>query len=247
MTGVDVLAVAAHPDDAEVGCGGVLALCSAAGTRVAIADLTAGELSTRGTLEQRRLEAHRAAEILGVVARVDVGLPDGGVGEDPAHRAAVVTVLRELRPTVVLAPYHRDDRHPDHAAAGRLVREACFFAGVARWGEGAPHRPALVHHYMLHHTFEPTFVVDVSTVWAQRVAALAAYESQFGGVAAERTSAISGGAFLDMLAARATVHGAMIGVERGEAFHCEGPLGLDSLPGLRAAREPGPPVYRAFL
>lgn len=246
MTGVDVLAVAAHPDDAEVGCGGVLALCSAVGARVAIADLTAGELSTRGTPEQRRREARRAAEILGVVDRVGVGLPDGGVGTDPAHRAAVVTLLRELRPAVVLAPYHRDDRHPDHAAAGRLVREACFFAGVARWGDGDPHRPTLVHHYMLHHTFEPTFVVDVTAVWAQRVAAVAAYESQFGGPPAERTTAIAGGAFLDLLAARATVHGAMIGVERGEAFHCAGPLGLDRLPGI-GTREPGPPVYRTFL
>jgi bacillithiol biosynthesis deacetylase BshB1 len=242
----DVLAIGAHPDDVEVGCGGVLALCTRDGLGVAIADLTAGELGTRGTPALREEEARRAADVLGVPTRVGLGLPDGGVGTDPEHRDAVVGLLRDLRPRLVLAPYHLDDRHPDHAAAGRLVREACFLAGVAKWGDGEPHRPARLHHYMLHSVFEPTYVVDVTAVWEQRTAAVAAFESQFSVGGGERRTAIDGGGFLELLAARALVFGAMIGAGRGEPFHCVGPVGLDRLPDVTA----GPaaePVYRSFV
>jgi bacillithiol biosynthesis deacetylase BshB1 len=214
--------------------------------QVAIADLTAGELSTKGTPDLRQREAACAAEILGVRTRVCLGLPDGSVGTDPAHRQAVVGVLRELRPRLVLAPYPVDDRHPDHAAAGRLVRDASFLGGVVRWGEGEPHRPARVHHYMLHTVFQPTFVVDVSPVGEQRVAAVAAYESQFGAAPDGPRTAIDGGGFLGLLAARAVVHGAAIGVGHGEPFHCEGPVGLDRLPDLPAPPS-DQPVYRSYI
>ncbi len=249
MTAVDVLAVAAHPDDAEVGCGGVLALCARSGARTAIADLTNGELSTNGTPELRQREASEAAEILGLATRVAVGLPDGSVGVGADHRDVVVELIRRLRPRIILAPYPVDDRHPDHAAAGRLVREASFFAGVAKRASGEPHRPDRLYHYMLHHLFEPTFVVDVSPVWEQRLAAIAAYRSQFDRALAEQRTAIGGSSFLDFLTARATVHGAMVGVPRGEAYHCVGPVGLDRLPGLvpGAATEDRPPVYRTSL
>jgi N-acetylglucosamine malate deacetylase 1 len=242
----DVLAVGAHPDDVEVGCGGVLALCSRAGMHVAIADLTGGELGTRGTPALREEEARKAADVLGVPTRVGLGLPDGSLGTDPEHRNAVVGLLRDLRPRLVLAPYHLDDRHPDHAAAGRLVRDACFLAGVAKWGDGEPHRPARLHHYMLHAVFEPTFVVDVTPVWEQRTAAVAAFASQFSAAPSDRRTAIDGGGFLELLEARARVFGAMIGAVRGEPFSCTGPLGLDRLPDLPAPRD-GEPVYRSFL
>lgn len=246
MSEVDVLAVGAHPDDVEVGCGGVLALCVRAGARVAIADLSAGELSTKGDRDLRQREAQHAAKILGVASRVNVGLPDGNIGTDPAHRDAVVTMLRTLRPRLVVAPYPDDDRHPDHAAAGRLMRDTCFLAGVGRWGHGNPYRPARLHHYMLHHPFEPTYVVDVSGVWEQRMDAVAAYGSQFGSLPAGRHTAIDGGEFLALIAAKAVVYGAMVGVARGEPFHCVGPLGLDRLPDL--PETPGrPPVYRSFV
>ncbi len=249
MTTVDVLAVAAHPDDAEVGCGGVLALCARSGARTAIADLTDGELSTNGTPELRAREASEAAEILGVATRVPVGLPDGSVGVGADQLDVVVELIRRLRPRIVLAPYPVDDRHPDHAAAGRLVRSASFFAGVAKKASGEPHRPDRLYHYMLHHVFEPTFVVDVSPVWEQRLAAILAYRSQFAHKVTEQRTAIGGSSFLDFLTARATVHGAMIGVPRGEAYHCVGPVGLDRLPGLELGSRPDdqPPVYRTNL
>jgi N-acetylglucosamine malate deacetylase 1 len=158
---LDVLAVAAHPDDAEVGCGGVLLQAAAAGLRTGVADLTAGERASRGSSRQRSEERDRASRLLGLAARVEVGLPDGYLGTDPGHRDAVIGLVRKVRPTVVLAPYP-EDRHPDHAAAGRLVREGSFMAGVGRVGEGEPHRPGRVFYYMMHHPFTPAFVVDVT-------------------------------------------------------------------------------------
>ncbi len=243
---VDVLAVGAHPDDVEVGCGGTLALCVAAGARVAILDLTAGELSTAGTPQLRATEAAEAADALGVQERITLGLPDGAVGSDQAHRGELVAVLRRLRPRIVLAPFHLTDRHPDHAAAGRLVRDAGFVAGVRKAAAGEPHRPERIYHYMLHHVFTPVFVVDVSTSWRAREAAIAAYRSQFGQPVDARTTAIGGPDFLGLLDARAVTFGAMIGADRGEAFTCEGPLGVVGLPELnRPARRAH--TYRAFL
>lgn len=241
---VDVLALAAHPDDAEVGCGGTLVLAARAGLRTAIADLSAGEASTRGTPELRARERDRASELLGLSHRVTLDLPDTRLGTDPSHRDAVSAVLRELRPRVLLAPYPQD-RHPDHAATGRLAREACFLAGVAKYGGGIPHTPERLYHYMLHEPFAPTFVVDIGPAWEQSRAALDAYQSQFG-QAVEPQTAIVGGGFLTFLAARAATYGASVGVEHAEPFHCAGPLRLDGLPGLAAPRPTGPPVYRAI-
>ena len=226
---VDVLAVAAHPDDAEVGCGGTLIRSADGGRAVGIVDLTAGELSTQGTPQTRAQECRRASDVLGLATRVALGLPDGGLDDSGEQREALVGVVRELRPRIVLAPYPHD-RHPDHAAAGRLARDACFFAAVGRYGSGAPHRPVALYHYLLHEPFAPSFVVDVTDVWKQRSDAVAAYASQFGGSAADARTALAGPRFLDLLAARASWFGAMIGAARGEPFWSTGPLGLTGLP-----------------
>lgn len=245
---VDVLALAAHPDDAEAGCGGALLLAAAAGARTAIADLTAGEASTHGSPQERAQERDRASRLLGLAHRVTLDLPDTALGTDPSHRVAVAALLRELRPRVLLAPYP-SDRHPDHAAAGRLAREACFLAGVRRFGDGDggdPHVPQRLYHYMLHEPFAPAFVVDVDAVWERRTAALEAYASQFGRPAGERATAIAGRAFLDMLDARAIAYGALVGAARGEPFHCPGPLRVGGLPGIDDPRDVGPAPYRAY-
>jgi N-acetylglucosamine malate deacetylase 1 len=242
---LDLLAVAAHPDDAEVGCGGVLIQAAASGLRTSVADLTAGERATRGTLKQRSAERDRASQVLGLSSRFDVGLPDGSLGTDPEHRAAVIRLIRDLGPAIVLAPYP-EDRHPDHAAAGRLVREGSFMAGVGRVGEGKPHRPDRIYHYMVNHPFTPSFVVDVSAVWERKIEAIAVYESQFGDQGLHPDTALSGGGFLSMIEARARFHGAMIGVERGEAYHMSGPVPLDFLPGVHDVGLGGRPGYRMF-
>lgn len=228
---LDVLAIGAHPDDVEVGCGGTLILAADAGLRVGVADLTGGERATRGTPARRASELQEATELMGVAIRRSVGLPDTGLGTEPGHRAVLLELLREVRPTVVLAPYP-EDRHPDHAAAGRLVREASFLAGVAKVGRGSPHRPARVYHYMVNHPFPPSFVVDISRVWSRKMAAIRAYESQFGEDLADAATELSGGRFVGVIEAGGTFHGAMIGVDRGEPFHCEGPVPLAFLPGF---------------
>ena len=239
---VDVLAIGAHPDDAEIGCGGALLLAAAEGLRTGVVDLTDGEAATRGNRDTRLRERDTAGQLLGLAVRERVGLADGALGTVPDHRLAVVRVIRGLRPRVVLAPYP-EDRHPDHAAAGRLAREACFLAGVGRVGEGERHRPARLYHYMVHQPFTPSFVVDVSSVWDRKMAAVRAYASQFE-VDEDLATEISGPGFLELVQSWAVVHGAMIGVERGEAFRQPGPVPFSSLPGLDPD-EP-PPHYGMF-
>ncbi len=243
---VDVLALSPHPDDAELGCGGALVLSVAEGHRVAIADLTLGEASTRGTVAERQEERREAGHRLGIHARLTVGLPDGRIGTDAEHRLALIRLIRELRPRVVLAPYWQD-RHPDHAAAGTLAREACFLAGSGRIGEGRPHRPRHLYHYMLHHPFVPSFVIDVSAIWEHKLAALAAYRSQFSTDFLGNLTELSTGSFLRVVEARAVVHGAMIGVAYGEPYLAAGPLGMKALPLADAPESDGPPPYRMYL
>jgi LmbE family N-acetylglucosaminyl deacetylase len=137
-----------------------------------------------------------------------------------------------------------EDRHPDHAATGRLAREACFLAGVTAIGTGPPHRVAGLYHYLLHAPFTPSFLVDVSDAWEAKMHALEAYESQFALRGA--TTEIGGGWFLETLAARATLHGAMIGASRAEGFLSPGPLGLTGLPGLKSDARPPAHGYNMF-
>ncbi|MEW5959930.1 MAG: bacillithiol biosynthesis deacetylase BshB1 [Chloroflexota bacterium] len=243
---VDILAFSPHPDDVELGCGGSLILAADRGLRVAVADLTAGEMSGRGTPAQRAGEAEAAAGLLGLSARLALAWPDTKIGADPAHRPALIRLIRQTRPRLVLAPYW-EDRHPDHRAAGALIREACFYAGVARMGEGAPHRPQQLFFYMIHSPFEPSFIIDVSPVWERRMAAVRAYQSQFYATEAGPATAISQPEFLRSLEARAIWFGALIGAAYGEPFFSQGPLPHKEFPGLDDSPRPGLlPPYRAI-
>lgn len=235
---IDVLAFSPHPDDVEFFCAGSMLLAARAGLKTAIVDLTEGELSTNGDPARRSAERDAATELLALETRVSLGLPDGSLGTDGSHRDAVVEMLRELAPRVVLAPYW-EDRHPDHEAAGRIVREACFFSGVEKYGAGPAHRPRRVYWYMLHHVFEPSLVIDVGPVWEQRRRLFEAYPSQLSANGDSDPSAINDGGFAEMLRARATCYGAMVGVGYGEPFHVAGPLKLRSLPDLEIAGNPG--------
>ena len=248
MTGsVDILAFSPHPDDAEIGCGGSLLLAAEQGLRVAIADLSAGEMSSRGTPAQRAREREQAAALLGLCARPLVGLPDTAIGTNPEQRLPLIQLIRATKPRLVLAPYEQD-RHPDHMAASRLVREACFFAGVSQVGTGQPHRPEWLYYYMIHQPFTPSGVVDISTVWDRKRAAIAAYQSQFQFDGAGLETAISRPDFLRLLEARAIWLGAMIGVSHGEGFYLPGPVPLRELPGLNGAPPPPGelPAYRMY-
>jgi N-acetylglucosamine malate deacetylase 1 len=233
MTPVDVLVFAAHPDDAELGCGATLALAAGSGLRVAVADLTAGEMATNGTTDERLQERDEASAVLGLCERVCLALPDGHLGAAAQDRTAVIDTIRSFRPQVVIAPQLQPDRHPDHSAAGRLVYEACFFAGVAKMGTpGSPHRPRAVHQYGVHAPFMPTFVIDVTATWERKMRAIRAYRSQFGPTAPVGRTALADPRFLEVVEAKGRYFGAMIGVDRGEPFACLGPLAMTSLPGL---------------
>ena len=237
---LDVLAFAAHPDDVELSAGGTMCLLQSQGYRTGIVDFTRGELGTRGTPEVRAAESARASEILGLASRDNLGLPDGDIPNTAEARRGLIRLVRRYRPRIVLinAP---DDRHPDHPAAARLSSDALFYSGLARieTRDGdelqGPWRPDHVLHYMQSIPFEPSFVVDVSGVWERRVAALAAFASQFSvpGQAAsgdEPETFISSPAFFEWVEARARTYGYRIGAAYGEPLlYRHGPVGVDDL------------------
>jgi bacillithiol biosynthesis deacetylase BshB1 len=227
---LDILAIAAHPDDAELGCGGSLLLAVKKGLSIAIADLSAGEMSSRGTVASRQVEANNAARILGLRERRNLGLPDTKIGENSTHSLSVlIQLIRETRPRIVLAPYW-EDRHPDHEATGRLVKEACFFAGVAKVGDGEPYRPARLFFYMISYPFTPAFVLDISDVWERKLEAIKAYKTQFASSENGIQTAISEPGFLKLVEARAIWFGSMIGAAYGEPYYMLGPVPVVELP-----------------
>jgi len=238
---VDVLAVGAHPDDVELGCGGTLAVLALAGRRVGILHLTRGEAGTRGTATQRRREAAAAAAALGAATLDFLDCGDGGLRAGAAEEDAVVALLRRRRPEIVLAPAPAD-RHPDHARAHRLVADACFYAGLARRARGRggrAHRPAALFAFMQHDLFAPSFVVDVTAGWERKLAALAAYESQLHqpgarGAGADRrgkpdwgpATLVASREFRLAVEGRARHFGLLVGAELGEPFWSPQPLAV---------------------
>jgi bacillithiol biosynthesis deacetylase BshB1 len=230
---VDVLAVGAHPDDVELGCGGLLHKLAQAGKRVGILDLTRGEMGTRGTPEERAAEADRAAAILGVAERANAGLPDGGVANTPEQRLAVVTFIRQFRPKVLLT-LMTPDRHPDHAATHALVSDANYLSGLARIDTGRlPHRTPqlLFFHPYTDCAGTPAFVADISANFEAKLASLRAHATQFHNPGAQEPETfISSKAFWEGIEVRARYWGARIGATYGEPFHADGPVPLDCLP-----------------
>ena len=249
MRRVDVLAIGAHPDDVEIGCGGILALCARRGLRTGLLHLTCGEAGTRGSAEQRASEAAAAASALDAEHEIlDCG--DGGLRTGSVEEDLVIRVLREARPRCVLLPPERD-RHPDHERAHRLARAACFYSGLVKRRDAAglgPHRPEIQLSYLLHRQLEPSLVVDVSDVIDRKVAALRCYTSQLTLPDAEAVAPqaaetwVSSSTFGHAVLARSRHFGAQIGVEHGEPLVSHGPLALLAVGDLFAAfrNEAGP-------
>jgi N-acetylglucosamine malate deacetylase 1 len=233
---LDILAFAPHPDDVELGCAGSLILAVDKGWRVAVADLTEGEMSSRGNPVLRQQEKDQASAILGLTARYSVHLPDGGIGTYPNHRLPVIELIRQTRPRIVLAPYW-EDRHPDHMRSSTLVREAAFFSGVGKMGGGAPYRPKHLFYYMLHTPFDASFIIDVSSVWERRMASVQAYGSQFQSNHRGVETTLSRPEFLRALEARAIWFGWMIQAAYGEPFLNAAPLATAEFPGLKPKRQ----------
>ncbi len=232
MSDFDIAAFFAHPDDAELVAGGTLAREAARGRRIALVDLTRGESGSRGTPETRAAEAAEAARLLGVGHRESLGLPDGRLSDTPELRDAIVAAVRRLRPRVVILS-HAEQRHPDHAAAGRLVYAASFLAGLRnhRPDLGGAFRPnKLLYALAAGETFDtvPTLVVDITPTWDRKLAAILAFKSQFTPESGESVS-MPFDRFRENVELSARRHGQRIGVRYGEGFVTREPVALDDL------------------
>ena len=221
MPSIDLLAIAAHRDDVELTCGGTLAKAARAGYRTGILDLTAGELGTRGTAEIRAAEADRAAKVLGVSARENLCLPDAGIVNDPPTRELLARAIRRFQPKVVIAPA-LEGRHPDHRATALLVRDASFVSGLAKLAPDTPkHRPLKILHCLTYRQdFErPSFVVDISSVFEQKLEAIRCYSSQFEGMTQAGDVYPNGEPLESVVRHYAAFYGTLIRKQYGEPFY----------------------------
>jgi N-acetylglucosamine malate deacetylase 1 len=224
---VDVLLFGAHPDDIEWGAGGIALLLEQKGISFALVDLTKGEMGSRGTPAERASEAQKAADFLGGVPRENLGLPDCGLVDSPDNRKLVASVIRRYRPSLVLAPFWKD-RHPDHVAAGRMIRNCGLHCALKKSGSpDAPHKPKKFLYFLLHHYARPSFVVDVSAVYEQKLELLRLHHSQFSKTA-QQFGVVSHGMsdYLFGLESRDRFFGSLIGRHHGEALVSDQPIAL---------------------
>ncbi|MDX2047518.1 MAG: bacillithiol biosynthesis deacetylase BshB1 [Chitinophagaceae bacterium] len=240
---VDILAIGVHPDDVELGCSGTIINELKRGKKVAVIDLTQGELGTRGTVETRYAEADEAARIMGVHTRENLKMRDGFFSNDEEHRLKLIQAIRKYQPEIVLANV-LDDRHPDHGRAGHLIADSCFLSGLVkietedengrqqeRW------RPKYVLHYLQDWFHEPDILIDISDVFLQRMKAIEAYSTQFFNGRKddndnEPQTYISTPDFLDSVVSRARMLGKRIGVKYAEGFISEKAIGISNLDAL---------------
>jgi bacillithiol biosynthesis deacetylase BshB1 len=222
---VDILAFGAHPDDIEIGLGGSLARHAAEGQRVVLCDLTAGELGSNGTPDERRAEAAAAAVVLGAVTRESLGWPDGGITGAPDQLRSAVDCIRRLRPRTVAIPYWQD-RHPDHGAASQVLATACHRSGLRRFEtDHEAWRPDWVCYYFINDAAAPSFVVDVTSWYEIKRAALDCHVSQFAPAAAGAvTTRLVGASFRQLVESRDAQFGALAGVGFAEGLVIREPV-----------------------
>jgi bacillithiol biosynthesis deacetylase BshB1 len=236
---LDVLAVAAHPDDVEISVGGTLIKLAGMGYSTGIVDLTRGEASTRGTPEMRDREAHQAMKVLGCSLRENLGLPDSRITVDDDSVRSAVRMLRRLRPRILLTQFW-DDPHPDHSNTSQLLRKAAHLSGLKKFDEESGNerfRPHAIAHFLFPRTVAPTFIVDTSAEAARKWEALKCHASQFyDPESPEPGSRVSSSQFLSEIEARDRYFGAMIGVEHGEAFYVREALNVTDPVLLLSAR-----------
>ena len=232
MTALDALIIAAHPDDAEISVGGTILRLLQAGARVGVADLTRGEMGTRGTQADRDKEAEAATQTMGLTARFNLGFPDARVEVSVANREALASLLRETQPEVVIA-HHVEDMHPDHAAAGQLAQQAWYLSGLKRLaelaGDAAAKRPRHLFHFLSHRNAEPALVVNVGPVWEQKLAAVRCYGSQLRSQSPEDRGEhfLFGSDIEERMTTKARFFGEKISVQYGEPLVHHGPLPID--------------------
>lgn len=232
---LDILAIAAHPDDVELSCGGTVAKCIAEGKKVGIIDLTEGEMGTRGSRELRREEAEEACRIFGASVRENMKFRDAFFKNDEDHQLQLIKKIRQYRPDIVLtnAP---DDRHSDHGRAALLVKDAFFLSGLAKIetsNDGIAqeaYRPRVLYHFIQSKILDPDFVVDVSEHWDTKMKAIKAYKSQFFDPnSKEPETFISSPGFMKMIEARGIEWGHAIGAQYGEGFITQRKVGVKNI------------------
>jgi bacillithiol biosynthesis deacetylase BshB1 len=218
MPAADVLLFGAHPDDIEWGVGGIALLLRDQGFSLAIADMTNGEMGSRGTPDERKIEANSAADLLGAT-RETLNLPDCGVVDSPENRRLIASAIRRHRPRIVLTPLW-EDRHPDHAAAGLIVQNSRLYCALKTLDDpNPPHKPGAFLFYPIHKFHQPTYVVDTSPVFERKLELLRTYQSQF---------VRATGDFLFGLESRDRYYGSQIGVRYGEPLVSDQPIRLGS-------------------
>lgn len=234
---LDILVMAAHPDDAEMSCGGTILKHIANGKKVGIVDFTKGELGTRGTPEIRARESAEATRILGIHARENMGFRDGFFQNDETHQLALIQVIRKYQPEIILANAI-DDRHPDHGRAAVLANDACFKSGLRMIEtlkeDGTPQaawRPKNMYHYIQDRYIKPDFIIDISAHWEQKLASIQAFQSQFFKAQNdnEPSTYLTNADFLDFLHARSKEYGHNIGVAFGEGYTSYKKVGIKNL------------------
>ena len=232
---VDLLAIAAHPDDAELTCGGTLARAARQGHRVAILDLVAGESGTSGSAAIRQREATRAAAALGVHLRGNAGLRDAHLHNTDETRRIVVEWLRHYRPRTVILPFPVG-RHPDHRVASELARDACYLAGLARYdANGRPHRPFKILYALAYREdpVKPSFVVDISATFARKMKALHCYTSQFDGAKQAGEIFPTGQHLYERIETQSAHYGSLIRTRYGEPYFTHETVEIDDVVELR--------------
>jgi N-acetylglucosamine malate deacetylase 1 len=225
LTAVDLLAIGPHPDDIEIGIGGLVAKHASLGHLVGLCDLTAGEMGSNGTVEERLEEAEAARAVLGAHWRVNLRLPDRALGGDAEQTRAVASLVRAARPKVVAIPYW-SDRHPDHVAASHLLTEAVFSAGLRRYAaDGAAWKPSSVCYYFINDSAPPSFVVDVSDHYDVKRRALACHATQFAPAAGDAVATrLTSSRFHQLIESRDAQFGALAGVAFAEGIVVKHPV-----------------------
>ena len=237
MPKVDVLAIAAHPDDMELICGGTLIRAQMLGRSTGILDLAAGEMASRGTPALRAEEAAKAAKVMGVSVRENMGFPDGGIQNTPETRAKVAVVIRRLQPKIVIT-HSLHGRHPDHPIVAQLVRDACFVAGLKKVEPNIPiHRPLKVIHALSFRedNQKPTFVVDISDSFDKKLEAISCYQSQFGDAVQAGEVYPNGEPLNDLIRHHAAHYGSLIRCRYGEPFYTAETMRVDDIGALEVA------------
>ena len=230
---LDAIFFGAHPDDAELSCGGTIAKMVSGRKKIGIVDLTAGEMGTRGSRETRFEELKKAGRILKISVRENLGIKDGWIENNKINQLKVIKIIRKYKPGIIFMPY-QNDRHPDHTNANRLVRESAFYSGLLKLKTSLSgkaqqaFRPKKNFYFMQTFTFEPSFIVDITEHFDIKMQAVRCYASQFYNPdSTEPDTFISDKKFMEYLEARAAFYGFRIGVKYGEPFYCEDNLKLD--------------------